>query len=303
MQDTWRASPKLTLNYGLRLDVINPQTVNEAGNGGFLDLDTGEIQVAGVGGIGLNGDVKNSINWAPRLGATYQLDREDGAPGGLRPQLRHRRVRLALRPRASRRTCRCCRSRSMNAPNNFDAVFNLAQGPPAPVFPAVPANGRFPLPNGVRARARCRDKQRLADGRRLERHGAASADRHAVGRGRVRRQPRARTCSSATDPAINVNQPTIVGFAQGVSTDLRRPFFAGNVANAQGFGGAYGWTQGIDYFCNCADQPLQLAADEGDQALRAGLLAVQRNYTLQHAASHDGSTSRRIFSIRVHDSV
>ena len=53
-------------------------------------------------------------------------------------------------------------------------------------------------------------------------------------------------------PATNVNQPTIVGFAQGVSTNLRRPFFAGNVANAQGFGGAFGWTQGIDYFCNCA---------------------------------------------------
>ena len=43
VQDTWRATPKLTLNYGLRLDVINPQTVNGAGNGGFLDLETGEI--------------------------------------------------------------------------------------------------------------------------------------------------------------------------------------------------------------------------------------------------------------------
>ena len=34
--------------------------------------------MAGVGGIGLNGNVKNAFNWAPRLGATYQLDAEDG---------------------------------------------------------------------------------------------------------------------------------------------------------------------------------------------------------------------------------
>ena len=35
-QDTWRATQKLTLNYGLRLDVINPQTVSGDGKGGFL---------------------------------------------------------------------------------------------------------------------------------------------------------------------------------------------------------------------------------------------------------------------------
>jgi hypothetical protein len=48
-QDTWRVTPKLTLAYGLRLDVINPQTVNEAGNGGFVDTKTGEVLVAGCG--------------------------------------------------------------------------------------------------------------------------------------------------------------------------------------------------------------------------------------------------------------
>ncbi|HEY8150229.1 MAG TPA: TonB-dependent receptor, partial [Vicinamibacteria bacterium] len=74
VQDTWRATQKLTLNYGLRADIINPQTVNEAGNGGWLDIATGEIRVGGVGDIDLAGNVKNHINWAPRLGATYQID-------------------------------------------------------------------------------------------------------------------------------------------------------------------------------------------------------------------------------------
>ena len=72
-QDTWRFNPKLTLNYGVRLDVINPQTVNEAGNGGFLDLTTGEILVAGVGGIGLNGNVEELL----QLGAAPRRDLSD----------------------------------------------------------------------------------------------------------------------------------------------------------------------------------------------------------------------------------
>ena len=44
-QDTWRPNRKLTINYGLRLDDIMPQTINEAGNGGCLDIDTGEMMV------------------------------------------------------------------------------------------------------------------------------------------------------------------------------------------------------------------------------------------------------------------
>ena len=48
-QDTWRVTPKLTINYGLRLDIINPQTINAEGNAGFLSLDTGEISTVGFG--------------------------------------------------------------------------------------------------------------------------------------------------------------------------------------------------------------------------------------------------------------
>src|SRR5215510_1540750 len=71
-QDTWRATPKLTVNYGLRLDVINPQSINKAGNGAFLDLNTGEIKVAGVGDTSLGGNVENSLNFAPRLSVAYK---------------------------------------------------------------------------------------------------------------------------------------------------------------------------------------------------------------------------------------
>ena len=44
-QDTWRATGKLTLNYGLRLDIINPQTVNDSGKGGFLLMSVNGQQI------------------------------------------------------------------------------------------------------------------------------------------------------------------------------------------------------------------------------------------------------------------
>ena len=112
-QDTWRATPKLTLNYGApRSTIINPQTVNEAGNGGWLDLNTGEILVAGVGDVDLNGNVKNKINWAPAPRRHLPAQRQDGDPRGLRPQLRHRRVRVHVRPHRDAEPARAgaCRS-------------------------------------------------------------------------------------------------------------------------------------------------------------------------------------------------
>ena len=77
-QDTWRATSKLTINYGLRWEIYFPETVNAKGNGGFANIvdngGTGGIRVAGIGDIGLNGNVDNKLNaFAPRLGIAYQL--------------------------------------------------------------------------------------------------------------------------------------------------------------------------------------------------------------------------------------
>ena len=54
--------------------------MNAAGNGGWLDIGTGEIRVAGMGDINLQGNVKNKVNWAPRLGVTYQINVQDRDP-------------------------------------------------------------------------------------------------------------------------------------------------------------------------------------------------------------------------------
>jgi len=73
VQDTWRYSPKLTLNLGVRYEYYAPERVNGKGNGALLNYQTGYINVAGEGPIGLNMNVAAAKNtWNPRLGIAYQ---------------------------------------------------------------------------------------------------------------------------------------------------------------------------------------------------------------------------------------
>ena len=52
-----------------------PERVNGPGNGALLNLQTGYINVAGVGGVPLNMGVSAAKNaWNPRIGMAYQLD-------------------------------------------------------------------------------------------------------------------------------------------------------------------------------------------------------------------------------------
>jgi hypothetical protein len=272
-QDTWRATPKLTVAYGLRLDVINPQTVNEPCNGGFLDLNTGEIKVAGVGGIGLNGDVENSLNWAPRIGIAYQLNDKTVVRFGYGRSY-DIGVFGSLFGHSVTQNLPVLAVQELTRSSQAGSVFNLAQGPPAPVFPAVPSNGRFPLPNGVFARA-LPDKQRLpavdaynvtvqyqwTDTVSLEAAYVGNKGTHVFAGG---------------GPAFNVNEPTLVGFPN-VPTNQRRPFFS-----------RFGWTQGIDYFCNCADNRYNSLQTKITKRFTTSY-SVLAHYTLQKAVNDDAS--------------
>jgi len=172
----------------------------------------------------------------------------------------------------------------LNAPENFERVFTLGQGPPPPVFPPVPQNGRFRLPDGVFARA-LPEKQRpptvdafnVVVQRQL-------TDTMSVEAGYVGN--RGSNVFAGDGPAINVNQPTLVGFGT-IPQNNRRPFFAGGVANDLDLGGAFGWTQGIDFFCNCANNAYDSLQAKFNKQFSAGY-SVKMNYTLQRQVQESG---------------
>jgi hypothetical protein len=291
-QDTWRATPKLTVNYGLRADIYNPQTVNEAGNGGWLDIKTGEIRVGGVGDINLAGNVENKINWAPRVGASYQLNEKTVVRAGYGRSY-DTGVFGSIFGHAVTQNLPVLSFQELSAPNNFDSVFTLAQGPTAPVFAQPGANGRFPLPNGVSARLLL-DKQNVpaldAWNVTVQRQltNTISAEVGYVGNHSNR-------AFIGNGPAANYNDPTLAGFGT-LNRDQRKPFFAGPIQgfplgpqeSGGSFGAPFGWTQGLDFFCNCGKTDYQALQAKITRRFANGW-SLLAHYTFQHAKNNDGS--------------
>jgi hypothetical protein len=282
LQDTWRATKKLTLNYGLRADIIHPQTVNEAGNGGWLDINTGEIRVAGVGDVDLAGNVKNKINWAPRLGINYQLNEKTVVRAGYGRSY-DIGVFGSTFGHSVTQNLPVLAFQSLNPAANFGSVFNLAQGPQAPTFPAVGSNGRLRLPNGISARL-LPDEQNLshvdAYNVTLQREltNTMSFEVGYVGnRGKG---------FFGDNPATDTNAPTLVGYPN-VPRDQRRPFFAGAVQTVDGLSGAYGWTQGIDFFSNTGKSRYNALQAKLTRRWANGW-SLLTHYTLQSHKNNDG---------------
>jgi hypothetical protein len=155
-QDTFRATSKLTLNYGLRWEIYTPESVLAKGAGGFANIvdnnGTGVIRVAGYGGYGLNGNVENTLHaFAPRIGVAYQVTPKTIVRMGYGrsydigvfgsnfghtvtqnlPVLIKQNIDASSNPLTP------------GANPNFIPLFTLADGPINPVFPAIPSNGQI----------------------------------------------------------------------------------------------------------------------------------------------------------------
>jgi hypothetical protein len=173
-QDTFRATSKLTINYGLRWEIYFPESVNAKGNGGFANIvdnnGQGGIRVGGFGPYGLNGNINNDYHaFAPRLGIAYQLTPKTvvrmgygrsydiGVFGSNFGHTVTQNLPVLLKQNYD------ASSFTVNSPNpncttvtpcsgNLVPLFSLDAGPnanpnidPASAFPAVPSNGFIPL--------------------------------------------------------------------------------------------------------------------------------------------------------------
>jgi hypothetical protein len=248
--------------------LIFPEYVKRPGDGSLLNLETGELFVGGVGEVNKHFNVKPTYKaLAPRLGIAYQQTDKTvirlgygrsfdiGTFGSLFGHTVTQNLPVL--------------SAQFLSTDSFQSVFNLGQGPSPPVFPAVPANGRLPLPDGIRASARpfkmrlpTLDAWNVTVQHRLARNTFIEAAY--VGNKGTHVFPGFGTI-------YNANQPVSL---PGVPDALRRPFFS-----------RFGWTQDLNYNGNDADNRYNALQTKFET--RFSGLNILSHYTLSSAKNND----------------
>jgi outer membrane receptor protein involved in Fe transport len=275
-QDSWRITPKLTLNYGLRWEIYEPQYVNGAGQGAWLNLSTGEVMVAGMHGIPLNGGIKNNLTYfGPRIGAAYQVTPKTVVRVGYGRNY-DSGVFGSDFGHAVTQNIPVLAQQTLTPSQPWQSVFSLSQGPPSlnpnTILAAQPlgATANPLLPNRVTAnilppqiRLPAIDSWNLAAQRQLG--GRSSIQIAYVGN---------KATHSYTDqsPNYNINAPSLVGFGT-LSTVQREPFYS-----------IYGWTQSLKYFGDDATNHYNAVQVEFQTDLSKGAM-LQASYT--HASAFD----------------
>ncbi|HUJ20261.1 MAG TPA: TonB-dependent receptor [Bryobacteraceae bacterium] len=239
-QDAWRPTPKWTLNFGLRWEMVFPETVNAAANGATLNLNNGLMYVFGAGGVSSHG-IQNMMwhNFAPRAAFAYQIRPKTVIRGGFGWSY-DLGVFGSIFGHNVTQNPPVLSYQSLNPPNGFTDVFTLAQGPPSPSGFAVSSNGTFPLPSGINPKFRpdvmtlpqiyqynLTVQHQLTNQISLQGAYVGNVDRHAF--------------YGTSNNTLNPNEPI---FQPGISATntLDRPYYS-----------KFGWTNDLSYFCDCSN--------------------------------------------------
>lgn len=308
-QDTWRVTPKLTVDYGLRWEIIFPERVNGAAHGSHLDLNTGNLLVAGVGGVSL--DMNYNTTWgnlAPRIGLSYQVGKSSVIRAGYGRSYAMGTFGTIFAVDQTE-SLPIFVTQSVTASTVTGTAFNLSVGPPDAVFPTVPSNGVLPLPNGATLTTRPNplrfstvDQWNASYQRAIT--PTMSVDVAYVGN-------KGTHVWSGIFSTINVNpvftvlpaSQSIIGqtlyYDPSVSANTADPFNAAYPGiNASGhtavtnylqpYFARYGWTQAINYNCNCSDNHFHALQISIEKRFSKGL-SLNANYAWQVARDYDSA--------------
>jgi len=292
-QDTIHLSSKLTVNAGLRWEIYRPESAARTGGGGWVDLATGEMRVAGENGVDLRGNTSTSYkHFAPRVGVAYQANPKTVVRLGYGRSY-DIGVFGSIFGHAITQNLPVLGAQQMNA-NTGGFVFDLSAGPPS-FDPATKlanncnsitdptgtktqclgVNGRPFVPDGVFSRARpfnnrlpTVDQWNATVQRQVT--PTLSATLAYVGNKGTHQ-------FAGGGPAYGGNEPTVVGFGSGVPRNNRRPYYL-----------KYGWTQGIDYFGSDADNHYNSLQASVEKRFSQGL-SFQGSYTFQHSTNYDSN--------------
>lgn len=149
-EDSWRLRPNFTLNYGVRWDIVFPETANSPAQGGFTDLPNGVIRVAGVGPWGTNGGANVDLsNFGGRLGFAWQVKPNTVVRGAAAQIFDDEGFFGTIFGSAMAHNLPVYIDEDVTSGNSA-GQYSYAYGtlPARPPAPFIPANGTIPIQNG-----------------------------------------------------------------------------------------------------------------------------------------------------------
>jgi len=304
-QDQWRATNTLTINYGLRWEWYFPEAVNGKGQGGLLNLDTGNVNIAGYGPYNNSLNVEKSwTKFAPRVGLSWQVRPNtvirsgygrvygQGWSGNTFGEVLAWTFPVQVSQNLNPSTQYVPSSFPVGSNLPAGTPVTLTTGPPTYTFAPIPANGEFPLPDGVGVPTRplvvrlpTLDAWNLAVQQEIS-HTMALQIAY-VGSHGIHNMF---DSSNQFDP----NQGTLAGFGQiNPDTGLtytyneRQPYFDGTAQTlGVNFGHPFGWTQSLRYNNNEATSSYNALQVKLEKRFSHGVQFLS-HYTWSRAMTHE----------------